>query len=53
MNKNDNGELVINEEQAELVRRVFREYLEGKSYNAIAKGLTKDKVKTVTGNEKW
>jgi len=51
--KNEDGELVINEEQAELVRRIFREYLEGKSYNAIAKGLTKDKVKTVTGNEKW
>ena len=51
--KNDDGELVINEEQAELVRRVFSEYLEGKSYNAIAKGLTKDKIKTVTGNEKW
>ncbi len=51
--KNEDGELVINEEQAELVRRVFREYLEGKSYNAIAKELTKDKIKTVTGNEKW
>ena len=33
--------------------RVFREYLDGKSYNAIAKGLTMDKIKTVTGNEKW
>jgi len=51
--KNKDGELVINEEQAELVRRVFREYLEGKSYNSIAKGLMKDKIKTVTGKEKW
>ncbi|SHH15440.1 recombinase family protein [Desulfosporosinus lacus] len=51
--KNEDGELVINEEQAELVRRVFREYLEGKSYNAIAKGLTKDKIKTITGKDKW
>ena len=51
--KNEDGELIINEEQADLVRRVFREYLDGKSYNAIAKGLTKDKIKTVTGNEKW
>ena len=51
--KNEDGELIINEEQADLVRRVFREYLEGKSYNAIAKELTKDKIKTVTGNEKW
>ena len=51
--KNEDGELVINEKEAELVRRVFMEYLEGKSYNAIAKGLSKDKIKTVTGNEKW
>ena len=50
--KNEDGELIINEEQAELVRRVFREYLEGKSYNAIAR-LMKDGIKTVTGNIKW
>ena len=51
--KNEDGELVINNEQAELVRRVYREYLEGKSYNAIAKGLMKDGIKTVTGKSKW
>ncbi len=51
--KNKDKELVINEEQAELVRRVFREYLDGKSYNSIAKGLMKDEIKTVTGNIKW
>ncbi|ODA42941.1 recombinase family protein [Desulfosporosinus sp. BG] len=51
--KNEDGELIINEEQAELVRRVFREYLEGKSYAAIAKGLMKNKRKTVTGGERW
>ncbi len=51
--KNEDGELVINEEQADLVRRVFMEYLEGKSYNAIAKGLTKDRIKTITGKIKW
>lgn len=51
--KNEDGELVINEEQAELVRRVFREYLEGKSYAAIAKGLMNDGIKTVTGNDRW
>jgi DNA invertase Pin-like site-specific DNA recombinase len=51
--KNDDGELVINEKEAELVRRVFTEYLDGKSYAAISKGLMKDKIKTITGNEKW
>jgi site-specific DNA recombinase len=48
--KNEDGELVINEEQAELVRRVFSEYFEGKNYNSIAKGLIKDGIKTETGN---
>lgn len=51
--KNDDGELIINEQQANLVRRVFNDYLDGKSYNSIAKGLMKDKIKTVTGNKKW
>ncbi len=51
--KNKERELVINEEEAELVRRIFREYLEGKSCNAIAKGLMKDGIKTITGNIKW
>ncbi len=51
--KNEDGELVINEEQAELVRRVFTEYLDGKSYNSIAKGLMKDEIKTVIGKLKW
>jgi len=47
--KNKDGELIINEKEAEIVRRVFREYLEGKSYNAILKGLMQDAIKTVTG----
>jgi site-specific DNA recombinase len=51
--KNEDGELIINEEEAQIVRRIYREYLEGKSYNAIAKGLMKDKIKTAAGNEKW
>jgi len=51
--KNEDGELIINKEQAELVRRVFAEYLDGKSYAAIAKGLMNDGIKTVTGNIKW
>ncbi|WP_052090957.1 recombinase family protein [Desulfosporosinus sp. HMP52] len=51
--KNKDGELIINEKEAKIVRRVFREYLEGKSYIAILKGLMKDGIKTVTGNTKW
>ena len=51
--KDENGELVINEKEAELVRRIYSEYLDGKSYIAIAKGLEKDRIITVTGSTKW
>jgi site-specific DNA recombinase len=51
--KDKEGELIINEAEAELVRRIYEEYLEGKSYQKIANGLMKDKIKTVTGNVKW
>lgn len=51
--KNEDGELIINEAEAEIVRRIYREYLEGKSYIAIAKGLMADGIKNGAGNEKW
>lgn len=51
--KDQNGELVINEKEAEIVRRIYEEYLEGKSCEAIAKGLMRDKIKTVTGGDRW
>ncbi|WP_242652578.1 recombinase family protein [Desulfofarcimen acetoxidans] len=51
--KDENGELVINNEEAKIVKRIFNEYLEGKSYQAIANGLMRDGIKTGTGNSKW
>lgn len=51
--KDENGKLVINEEQAKIVRRIFKEFLEGSSFMQIGKGLEKDGLKTVTGGEKW
>jgi len=51
--KNKDKELIINDAQANIVRRIFMEYLEGKSYNSIGMGLMKDGIKTVTGNTKW
>ncbi|RKD25204.1 Site-specific DNA recombinase [Caminicella sporogenes DSM 14501] len=50
---NDKGELVINPKEAEIVKRIYREYLEGKSMNEIKKGLERDGIKTITGKEKW
>ena len=49
----DKGNVVINEEEAKTVRRIFKEILEGKGTGLIAKGLTKDKVKTARGNTHW
>ena len=47
------GELVIVPEQAEIVRRIFRMYLEGSSILEITRALEVDKIKTVTGKDTW
>lgn len=47
------GNLIINEQQAKVVRRIYEEYLEGKGIKAIAKGLEKDKILTGAGKSKW
>ena len=51
--KDKNGELVIVPKEAEIVKRIFREYLEGKSLQKICDSLERDGIKTVTGNTKW
>ncbi|MGF7184900.1 hypothetical protein GGQ84_000985 [Desulfitispora alkaliphila] len=47
------GNIVIDEEQAAVVRRIFKEFLEGKGTPTIAKGLMKDGILTARGNKKW
>lgn len=44
--------LVINEEQAEIVRRIFSEYLSGKSMDDIAGGLNADGVPVRISDER-
>ena len=51
--KDEEGKLIINPKEAEVVRRIFREYLEGKSYHEIGKGLTADGIKTAAGSDYW
>ena len=48
--KDENGDLVINPEQAETVKRIYREYLEGASCQQIARGLERDGIRTARGN---
>lgn len=51
--KNEEGELVIVPEEAEIVKLVFRLYMEGYSCGRIAKYLEEHNVKTATGNTRW
>ena len=49
----ENGELVINEEQAAVVRRIYGMYIQGHTFCSIARKLTEEGVATVTGKTLW
>lgn len=51
--KDKNGDLVINEEQAAIVRLIFDLYLGGKSILGIVKELKERSIKSPTGKENW
>lgn len=51
--KDENGELIIVPGEAEIVRRIFRLFLEGSSYVQIAKILESEGIFTVTGKTDW
>ena len=51
--KGADGKPEIDEEQAVVIRRIFSEYLAGKSLLDIAKGLTADKIPTARGKTNW
>lgn len=51
--KDADGHLIIDPEQAEIVKRIYREYLEGSSMGKIAAGLMADGILTGAGKEKW
>ena len=46
----EDGRLVVCEEEAAVVRRIFSEYAGGKTYRDIIAGLNKDGLKTKKGN---
>ena len=48
-----NGDLVINEEQAAIVRLIFDLYLGGKSILGIVKELKERGIKSPTGKDNW
>ena len=51
--KDEEGNLVIDPEQAEVVKRIYREYLEGYSMDKIAAGLEADGILTGAGKPRW
>ena len=51
--KDAEGHLVIDPAQAEVVKRIYREYLEGYSMDKIAAGLERDGILTGAGKTKW
>lgn len=51
--KDENGNLVINERQAKVVRRIYREFLDGKGTNRIARDLELGGVLNWHGKAKW
>lgn len=52
-NNSEIGELVINKEQASVVRRIYDLYLNRYSVDMIIKELATDDIKTPTGKDKW
>ena len=51
--KDENGKLIINKEQAKTVRRIYRDFLIGINPAQIAKELTEEKVPGCLGQTKW
>ena len=49
----ENKQLVIEPEGAKVVKRIYREYLEGASLLQIARGLEADGILTAAGKAKW
>lgn len=51
--KDENKKLIIVPEEAEIIKRIYREYLEGSSMDKIKKGLEADEVLTGAGGKRW
>ena len=51
--KDEEGHLIVDPEQAKIVKRIYYEYLEGYSCKQIARRLTTDGIPNGAGNTKW
>ena len=51
--KDEDGNLIFVPKEAEIIKRIYREYLEGKSLACIGRELEKDGILTVAGKQRW
>lgn len=51
--KDKSGNLVVNEKQAKIVRRIYKEFLDGKGANRIARDLELGGIANWNGKAKW
>ena len=51
--KGNDGTPIVILEEAEMVRTIYRQFMEGKSYTAIAKWLTSQGIPTPMGKKTW
>lgn len=51
--RGENSELVVNPEQAEIVKRIYTEFLQGATPHTIAAGLTADSIRSPGGKDRW
>ena len=51
--RGENGELFVNEEEAETVRLIYGEFLSGLSFNAIGRKLEALGIKSPAGKDNW
>jgi len=51
--KDEKGNLIINKEQAKLVRRIYQDYLDGYGFKRIATQFEQEKISKWDGTFKW
>ena len=51
--KDEEGKLIIVPEEAAIVKRIYAEYMDGRSFLQIKQGLEEDGVRNGAGNAKW
>ena len=51
--KDEKGHLIIEPKEAEIVKRIYREYFEGKSLKQVGDGLMADGILTAAGKPTW